>query len=56
MRKNKLTGLSDKVSDIVLVVMCTAIMLIVAYPLYYVLIASISDPYDVLFFPFRHGN
>ena len=47
MRKNKLTGLSDKVSDIVLVVMCTAIMLIVAYPLYYVLIASISDPYDV---------
>ena len=47
MRKNKLTGLSDKMSDIVLVVMCTAIMLIVAYPLYYVLIASISDPYDV---------
>ena len=34
-------------SDIVLVVMCTTIMLIVAYPLYYVLIASISDPYDV---------
>lgn len=47
MRKNKLTGLSDKMSDIVLVVMCTIIMLIVAYPLYYVLIASISDPYDV---------
>lgn len=47
MRKNKLTGLSDKMSDIVLVVMCTTIMLIVAYPLYYVLIASISDPYDV---------
>jgi putative aldouronate transport system permease protein len=47
MRKNKLTGLSDKVSDIILVAMCTAIMLIVAYPLYYVLIASISDPYDV---------
>ena len=47
MRKNKLTGLSDKMSDIVLVAMCTTIMLIVAYPLYYVLIASISDPYDV---------
>ena len=47
MRKNRLTGLSDKVSDIVLVAMCTAVMLIVAYPLYYVLIASISDPYDV---------
>ena len=47
MRKNKLTGMSDKMSDIVLVVMCTAVMLIVAYPLYYVLIASVSDPYDV---------
>ena len=47
MRKNKLTGMSDKMSDIVLVVMCTAIMLVVAYPLYYVLIASVSDPYDV---------
>ena len=47
MRKNKLTGLSDKMSDAILVTMCTLIMLIVAYPLYYVLIASISDPYDV---------
>ena len=47
MRKNKMTGMSDKMSDIILVVMCTAIMLIVAYPLYYVLIASVSDPYDV---------
>ena len=47
MRKNKLTGLSDKMSDAVLVVMCSLIMLIVAYPLYYVLIASVSDPYDV---------
>ena len=47
MRKNKLTGLSDKMSDVVLVVMCSLIMLIVAYPLYYVLIASVSDPYDV---------
>ena len=47
MRKNKLTGLSDKMSDVVLVVLCSVIMLIVAYPLYYVLIASISDPYDV---------
>ena len=47
MRKNQLTGLSDKMSDVVLVVLCSVIMLIVAYPLYYVLIASISDPYDV---------
>lgn len=47
MRKNKLTGMSDKMSDIILVALCTVVMLIVAYPLYYVLIASISDPYDV---------
>ena len=47
MRKNKLTGLSDKMSDVVLVTLCTVVMLIVAYPIYYVLIASISDPYDV---------
>ncbi|MBR2047841.1 MAG: carbohydrate ABC transporter permease [Oscillospiraceae bacterium] len=47
MRKNKLTGMSDKMSDVILVVMCSLIMLVVAYPLYYVLIASISDPYDV---------
>ena len=47
MRNNKPGGLSDRMSDIILVVMCTAIMLVVAYPLYYVLIASVSDPYDV---------
>ncbi len=47
MRKNKLTGLSDKTSDVILVVLCTLVMLVVAYPLYYVLIASVSDPYDV---------
>ena len=40
-------GLSDNVSDIVLLVICAAVMLIVAYPLYYVLVASFSDPYDV---------
>ena len=47
MKKNRLTGMSDKMSDFVLVTMCAAIMLVVAYPLYYVLIASVSDPYDV---------
>lgn len=51
MRKNKksgkLTGLSEKSSDIILVVFCTIILLIVAYPLYYVLMASVSNPYDV---------
>lgn len=43
----QLRGLSDKTSDIILVVLCLFIVLLVAYPLYYVLIASISNPYDV---------
>ncbi|MDD6065699.1 MAG: carbohydrate ABC transporter permease [Firmicutes bacterium] len=43
----QLRGLSDKTSDIILVVLCLLIVLLVAYPLYYVLIASISNPYDV---------
>ncbi len=45
--KRKTSGLSDKASDIVLVVVCTIILVIIAYPLYYVVVASISDPYDV---------
>lgn len=45
--KTKARGLSDKTSDIILLVICTAALLIVAYPLYYVLVASFSDPYDV---------
>ncbi len=44
---SKKRGLSDKTSDIILVVICTIVMLIVAYPLYYVLVASFSNPYDV---------
>ena len=44
---NKKRGLSDKTSDIILVVICTIVMLIVAYPIYYVLVASLSNPYDV---------
>lgn len=51
MKKNKqswrLHGLSDKASDIILVIICLAIVFLVAYPLYYVLIASVSNPYDV---------
>jgi len=43
----KASGLSDKASDVILLVICTAVLLIVAYPLYYVLVASFSDPYDV---------
>ncbi|MDE7430200.1 MAG: carbohydrate ABC transporter permease [Lachnospiraceae bacterium] len=46
-KAGKLTGLSEKSSDIILVVVCAIILFIVAYPLYYVLIASVSDPYDV---------
>ena len=47
MSKKRIYTPTDKMSDIILVVLCTVVMLIVAYPLYYVLIASISDPYDV---------
>ena len=36
-------GLSDRASDVVLVVLCVAILLVVAYPLYYILVASVSD-------------
>ena len=45
--KTKNRGMSDKTSDIILVLICTIVMLIVAYPLYYVLVASVSNPYDV---------
>lgn len=43
----QLRGLSDRTSDIILAVMCLFIVFLVAYPLYYVLVASVSDPYDV---------
>lgn len=47
MEKAKKHGLSDRVSDVILVAICCIILLIVAYPLYYVLVASVSDPYEV---------
>ncbi len=48
MAKNKVSrGLSDRTSDIILVVLTAIVLFIVAYPLYYVLIASFSNPYDV---------
>ena len=46
-KSGKLTGLSEKSSDIILVAICAIILFIVDYPLYYVLIASVSNPYDV---------
>jgi len=45
--KKKSYGMSDRTSDIILVGICAVALLIVAYPLYYVLIASVSDPFDV---------
>ena len=45
--KKQFNGLSDKASDIILVVITAIVVLIVAYPLYYVLVASVSNPYDV---------
>ena len=45
--RSKKTGLSEKASDIILVFLCAVILFIVAYPLYYVLVASVSNPYDV---------
>ena len=45
--QTKSRGMSDRTSDIILVTMCVIILLIVAYPVYYVIIASMSDPYDV---------
>ncbi len=47
MKKNIKLGLSDKMSDIILLVIIIALMIIIAYPLYYVLVASVSNPYDV---------
>ncbi len=46
-RAKRVGGLSDRASDIFLVVICLFIAFLVAYPLYYVLIASVSNPYDV---------
>lgn len=40
-------GMSDKAWDIIIVVICTLVFLLIAYPVYYVFIASFSDPYDV---------
>lgn len=43
----KSSGMSQRTSDIILVAITAVVLIIVAYPLYYVLIASVSDPYDV---------
>ena len=45
--KKQTGGLSDKASDIILVAICAIVLFLVAYPLYYVLVASVSNPYNV---------
>jgi len=40
-------GMSDRTADVILVIFSLAIAILIAYPLYYVLIASVSNPYDV---------
>ncbi len=47
MKKVNKLGLSDRVSDIILVIISLVVTLIVAYPIYYILVASVSNPYDV---------
>ena len=46
-RKQGMHTMSDKTSDVVLVILTLRILLIIAYPLYDIVIASFSDPYDV---------
>lgn len=46
-KTGKLSGFSERTSDIILVAICVVVLFIVAYPLYYVLVASVSNPYDV---------
>ena len=46
-QKDLSTGMSEKASDMILVAICAVVLVIVAYPLYYVLVASFSDPYQV---------
>ncbi len=43
----KSNGMSQRTSDIILVAITAVVLIIVAYPLYYVLVASVSDPYHV---------
>ena len=43
----KASGMSDRTSNIILTVVCAIVLFIVAYPLYYVVVASFSDPYEV---------
>ena len=46
-KQNTASGFSERTSDIILVAITLIVVLLVAYPLYYVLVASFSNPYDV---------
>ena len=43
----KASGFSERTSDIIIIVISLIFMLLIAYPLYYIVIASFSNPYDV---------
>ncbi|WP_051197986.1 carbohydrate ABC transporter permease [Butyrivibrio sp. MB2005] len=45
-KKTKMRG-SDKVIEIIMLAVILLIVITVLYPLYYVVVASVSDPYDV---------
>lgn len=45
--KRKVMRGSDRIIDIVMMILICIFVLAVLYPLYYILIASVSDPYDV---------
>ena len=47
MKRKRIALSSDKIFDIFNYTFLILLIVIVAYPLYYVLIASISDPYEV---------
>ncbi len=46
-KQNAASGFSERTSDIILAAITLIVVLLVAYPLYYVLVASFSNPYDV---------
>ena len=55
LKKTKMKG-SDRVIEFIMLALILLIVIIVLYPLYYVVVASLSDPYDVyagktFFFP-----
>ena len=45
-KKSRTIG-SDKIIEIIILLFIIVCVIIVLYPLYYVVIASLSDPYDV---------